>query len=73
MINAALAQGKGRRGMDWFLLSLVFGPVATLSIVVLDKVDASLPKREPPAQWVQVLGGGLLVLAVILAVIGRHH
>ncbi|MCH8533275.1 MAG: hypothetical protein LAT65_20745 [Saccharospirillum sp.] len=36
LINAGLAQGKGRRGLVWFLLSLLLGPIATLLIVVLD-------------------------------------
>lgn len=37
LINAGLAQGKGRRGLVWFLLSLFLGPIATFLIVVLDK------------------------------------
>ncbi|HEX7898409.1 MAG TPA: hypothetical protein VF950_11660 [Planctomycetota bacterium] len=35
LINAGLAQGKGRSGLLWFLLSLLLGPIATLLIVVL--------------------------------------
>ena len=35
LINAALAQGKGRSGLVWFLLSIVLGPIATLLIVIL--------------------------------------
>lgn len=35
LINAGLAQGKGRGGLVWFLLSLLLGPIATLLIVVL--------------------------------------
>ena len=38
LINAGLAQGKGRSGLIWCLLSLLFGPIATLLIVVLDRV-----------------------------------
>lgn len=38
LINAALAQGKNRSGLLWFLLSLVFGPLATLVMVLLPKV-----------------------------------
>lgn len=38
LINAALAQGKNRSGLLWFLLSLVFGPLATLLLVLLPKV-----------------------------------
>ena len=37
LINAGLAQSKGRSGLAWFLASLVAGPVATLLIVVLDR------------------------------------
>lgn len=38
LINAGLAQSKGRSGLAWWLLSLILGPVATFLIVVLDKV-----------------------------------
>ena len=38
LINAGLAQSKGRSGLIWCLLSLVLGPFATILIVVLDKV-----------------------------------
>lgn len=38
LINAGLAQGKGRSGLIWCLLSLLLGPMATFLIVVLDKV-----------------------------------
>lgn len=34
LINAGLAQGKGRRGLVWFFISLLFGPLATFFIVV---------------------------------------
>lgn len=37
LINAGLAQGKGRRGWVWFLLSLLFGPLATLLLVLLSR------------------------------------
>lgn len=37
LINAGLAQSKGRSRMAWFLASLVLGPIATLIIVVTDK------------------------------------
>lgn len=36
LVNAGLAQAKGRGGLNWFLISLFFGPLATLLIVVLD-------------------------------------
>lgn len=34
LINAGLAQSKGRSGLLWWLLSLLIGPVATFLIVV---------------------------------------
>jgi hypothetical protein len=38
LINAGLAQGKGRSGLIWWLVSLLLGPIATFCIVVLDPV-----------------------------------
>jgi hypothetical protein len=38
LINAGLAQSKGRSGLLWWLFSLFIGPIATLLIVVLPKV-----------------------------------
>ena len=38
LINAGLAQGKNRSGLLWWVLSLIFGPLATLVIVLLSKV-----------------------------------
>jgi hypothetical protein len=34
LVNAGLAQGKGRSAWNWWVLSLVLGPVATFLIVV---------------------------------------
>lgn len=34
LINAALAQGKNRSGLNWFGASLFLGPVATFLVVV---------------------------------------
>lgn len=39
LINAGLAQGKGRSGLNWFLLSWLLGPIATLLIVIMDRVS----------------------------------
>jgi hypothetical protein len=35
LINAGLAQSKGRSGLIWWLISLFIGPIATLLIVIL--------------------------------------
>ncbi|MBN6185750.1 hypothetical protein JQN58_01965 [Aneurinibacillus sp. BA2021] len=37
LINAGLAQGKNRTGINWFLLSLFLGPVATLLLLFAEK------------------------------------
>lgn len=42
LINAALAQGKNRSGLLWFLLSLLAGPLATLLLVLLPKVRSKM-------------------------------
>jgi hypothetical protein len=34
LINAGLAQSKGRSGLNWWVISLLLGPLATLLIVV---------------------------------------
>ncbi|ELK41939.1 hypothetical protein BAG01nite_48130 [Brevibacillus agri] len=39
LINAAIAQGKNRTAINWFLLSLLIGPIATLLLLFM-------PKRE---------------------------
>lgn len=33
LINAGLAQGKRRSGLNWFLISLLLGPIATFLLV----------------------------------------
>jgi hypothetical protein len=38
LINAGLAQSKGRSGALWWLFSLFLGPLATLLIVVLPPI-----------------------------------
>jgi hypothetical protein len=39
LINAGIAQGKNRSGLNWFLLSLLFGPIATFVLVAFfDKI-----------------------------------
>ena len=33
LLNAGVAQGKSRSGLNWFLLSLLLGPIATFLLV----------------------------------------
>ena len=37
LLNAGIAQGKNRSGFNWFLLSLLLGPLATLCLVLTDR------------------------------------
>jgi hypothetical protein len=39
LINAGLAQAKGRSGLIWWAISLLVGPVATFLIVILPRED----------------------------------
>lgn len=41
LINAGLAQTKNRSRLNWFLVSLFIGPIATFLIVIMDP----LPKK----------------------------
>jgi len=34
LVNAGIAQGKGRSRLNWWLLSLLLGPIATLLLVL---------------------------------------
>jgi hypothetical protein len=48
LINAGLAQSKNRSGLLWWVLSLIFGPLATLVIVAfLNKVEPEPFKPAP--------------------------
>jgi hypothetical protein len=44
LINAGLAQAKGRSRLGWFLASLVLGPIATFAIVVTDEPALKIGK-----------------------------
>lgn len=48
LINAGLAQSKGRSGFGWWFGSLFFGPICTFLIVVLDpkEPDLLMPDQE---------------------------
>jgi hypothetical protein len=73
LINAALAQGKGRGGLNWFLVSLALGPIATLAIVAIDKVpEMPAVPRQPLKPSVQIIAGVLILVAIVLAALGRH-
>ena len=67
LINAGLAQGKSRSGLFWLVISLLFGPLATLLIVLLPMpgVEARALGR---ADWA-VLGVVLTVLVGLVVVL----
>ncbi|MBE7504175.1 MAG: antitermination protein NusB [Verrucomicrobiales bacterium] len=48
LINAGLAQGKGRSGLAWWVVSLFLGPIATLLIVLLDRVHGLVSPKQVP-------------------------
>ncbi len=33
LINAGIAQSKNKKGLNWFLISLLLGPIATFILV----------------------------------------
>ncbi len=39
LINAGLAQCKGRNGLLWWFASLFFGPIVTFLLVVLPELE----------------------------------
>ena len=43
VINMGFAELKCRSRANWFLLSLLLGPIATFLVVVLDKGEAPKP------------------------------
>ena len=47
LINAGLAQAKGRSGLLWWVLSLILGPIATFLIVLFPKVEPEPPDDQP--------------------------
>jgi hypothetical protein len=69
LINAGLAQGKGRSGLNWWLLSLFLGPLATLLIV-------AWPAVEPGERAPEVMGRtqativGIVAILLVIAILG---
>jgi hypothetical protein len=69
LINAGLAQSKGRSGLRWWLASIFLGPFATLLIV-------AWPAVEPGERVPEVMGRtqatitGLAVVVLIVAIAG---
>jgi hypothetical protein len=71
LINAGLAQSKGRRGLQWWLVSLFIGPFATLLIVVWPAVEPGVPAIwEGPLSRTQATIVGLIAVVAVLAIFG---
>lgn len=66
LINAGLAQGKGRNGLFWFVISLLLGPVATLLIVLLPTPGVV----SPPLGRADRVVLGIVLVVLALAVVG---
>lgn len=49
LINAGLAQSKGRAGGLWWLASLFIGPIATFLIVLLPSLDSAHGQGTNPS------------------------
>ncbi len=69
LINAGLAQGKGRRGLMWFLISLLLGPVATFLIVLLPTAVPGETDRltQRQATALLIVAGAILTLLLVFA------
>jgi uncharacterized integral membrane protein len=70
LVNAGLAEQKGRSRLAWFLVSLLLGPLATLLIVVWPRVDPTERPAEPTAWDLPFLLGvlGLVVTGALVIV-----
>ena len=55
LINACLGQSKNRSGFNWFLISLLLGPIATFLLAISEKLpeptapEAAKRSRSPEA------------------------
>jgi hypothetical protein len=65
LVNAGLAEQKGRSRLAWFLLSLFLGPFATAWIVIAPR--PSTVSSIAPEEWPSVV---LLLVAIVLFVLG---
>jgi hypothetical protein len=68
LINAGLAQAKGRSGLNWWLLSLFLGPFATLLIVAWPAVTPSQPAPAVMNRTTATIIGLVAVVAVALII-----
>ena len=65
LVNAGLAQSKGRSGMNWWLVSLFLGPLATLLIVAWPP----LPQGGEPVPSGRMTRGQAVVVAAVVVLV----
>lgn len=71
LINAGLAQGKGRSGLAWWLASLLLGPIATFLIVVLPAAGPAGAAPQPVGLTrVLIVAGAVVITIGLLAALG---
>lgn len=69
LVNAGLAQSKQRSGLNWWLVSLFLGPVATLLIVAWPPGTggyAATPPGTMDRPQAVVIGAGILLFALLV-------
>lgn len=66
LINAGLAQSKGRSGLNWWLLSLPLGPFATLLIVTWPAPQPGEAETQPGTKS----RGQAVVIGVVVLLVG---
>jgi hypothetical protein len=68
LINAGLAQSKGRGGLPWWFVSLFIGPFATFLIVASPAVQPGV--QEGKMTRMQAVVIGVIVLLVAFGIFG---
>jgi hypothetical protein len=68
LVNAGLAQAKNRSGLNWWLVSLLLGPLATLLIVAWPRGDVAAA-GEGEAAGRMTTTQAVVIGAVILLVV----
>jgi hypothetical protein len=76
LVNAGLAQSKQRSGLNWWLVSLLLGPLATLLIVAwppggaTQRYSPGMPAGTMDRRQAMIIGAVILLLvAGVLAVV----
>ena len=68
LINAGLAQSKQRSGLNWWLVSLLLGPLATLLIVAWPPGSGRTEPGPGTMDRTQavIIGAGILLFAFLV-------